>query len=212
MSRNSFGSGGMPLMSVTEVISHRPGLTLSLSACAASGSVSAKARATGSIGDFMIVLPRTWRAGGSHGHAAPDRCVRVSSLTAIPTALECNFQGAAAVASRKLSNYRAKRDFRKTAEPSGALPVRATRRLRFVIQKHAATPAALRPATRARRRVQVVGGHARPVARSAGQAPGRGGRGSSARLRRFRRHDPEGAVRRRHACSCGIAVTGEPLG
>src|SRR5690606_23523006 len=42
------------------------------------------------------------------------------------------------VASRKLSTYRSKRDFSQTAEPSGTLPVRASRRLRFVIQKHAA--------------------------------------------------------------------------
>jgi bifunctional non-homologous end joining protein LigD len=39
----------------------------------------------------------------------------------------------------KLSTYRAKRDFNKTAEPSGKLPVKTSRQLRFVIQKHAAT-------------------------------------------------------------------------
>ncbi len=42
------------------------------------------------------------------------------------------------MANRKLSKYRAKRDFRKTAEPSGARRVAAAGRLRFVIQKHAA--------------------------------------------------------------------------
>ena len=42
-------------------------------------------------------------------------------------------------ASRKLSLYRRKRDFRKTAEPSGANKVAASKRLRYVIQKHAAT-------------------------------------------------------------------------
>jgi DNA ligase D-like protein (predicted 3'-phosphoesterase) len=42
-------------------------------------------------------------------------------------------------ASEKLSSYRRKRDFAKTAEPTGeALIVTASRR-RFVIQKHAAT-------------------------------------------------------------------------
>jgi bifunctional non-homologous end joining protein LigD len=41
--------------------------------------------------------------------------------------------------SRKLSGYRAKRDFSKTAEPSGARKVAASKQLRFVIQKHAAT-------------------------------------------------------------------------
>jgi bifunctional non-homologous end joining protein LigD len=42
-------------------------------------------------------------------------------------------------ASRKLSTYQAKRDFNKTAEPSGERSIVATNRRRFVIQKHAAT-------------------------------------------------------------------------
>ncbi|MFL6600463.1 MAG: DNA ligase D [Steroidobacteraceae bacterium] len=42
------------------------------------------------------------------------------------------------MANRKLSKYRAKRDFRKTAEPSGARTVAPAKGLRFVIQKHAA--------------------------------------------------------------------------
>ena len=42
------------------------------------------------------------------------------------------------VATRKLSTYRRKRDFTKTAEPSGTLPVKPSKQLRFVIQKHAA--------------------------------------------------------------------------
>jgi bifunctional non-homologous end joining protein LigD len=42
------------------------------------------------------------------------------------------------VATRKLSTYRRKRDFTKTAEPSGALPVKPSKQLRYVIQKHAA--------------------------------------------------------------------------
>ena len=42
------------------------------------------------------------------------------------------------VATRKLARYRAKRDFEKTAEPSGSRKVAASKRLRFVIQKHAA--------------------------------------------------------------------------
>ena len=42
------------------------------------------------------------------------------------------------MANRKLSKYRAKRDFHKTAEPSGARRVARVGRLRFVIQKHAA--------------------------------------------------------------------------
>src|SRR5882757_2123499 len=40
--------------------------------------------------------------------------------------------------SRKLSKYRAKRDFTRTAEPSGAVGVVPAEHLRFVIQKHAA--------------------------------------------------------------------------
>lgn len=40
--------------------------------------------------------------------------------------------------SRKLSTYRAKRDFSRTAEPSGSGTVARSPRLRFVVQKHAA--------------------------------------------------------------------------
>ncbi|MEJ1965261.1 MAG: DNA ligase D [Gammaproteobacteria bacterium] len=40
--------------------------------------------------------------------------------------------------SRKLAKYLSKRDFEKTAEPSGQRRVAASKRLRFVIQKHAA--------------------------------------------------------------------------
>jgi bifunctional non-homologous end joining protein LigD len=39
----------------------------------------------------------------------------------------------------KLSEYKAKRDFRKTVEPSGSHKVRSSNVLRFVIQKHVAT-------------------------------------------------------------------------
>jgi bifunctional non-homologous end joining protein LigD len=39
---------------------------------------------------------------------------------------------------KKLARYRAKRDFSKTAEPSGSAQVRTSRSLRFVIQRHAA--------------------------------------------------------------------------
>jgi bifunctional non-homologous end joining protein LigD len=42
------------------------------------------------------------------------------------------------VAGNKLARYRSKRDFKLTAEPSGRLPVTKSKRLRFVIQKHAA--------------------------------------------------------------------------
>jgi len=43
------------------------------------------------------------------------------------------------MAARKLSLYQAKRDFTKTAEPSGKARIRPAQYPRFVIQKHAAT-------------------------------------------------------------------------
>ncbi|MDQ0474984.1 DNA ligase D [Labrys wisconsinensis] len=43
------------------------------------------------------------------------------------------------MAEEKLARYRSKRDFSRTAEPSGAAPVAAGARRRFVIQKHDAT-------------------------------------------------------------------------
>lgn len=43
------------------------------------------------------------------------------------------------MAGRKLAAYEAKRDFKKTAEPSGKVVVAASERARFVIQKHDAT-------------------------------------------------------------------------
>jgi bifunctional non-homologous end joining protein LigD len=46
---------------------------------------------------------------------------------------------AKAPASEKLGKYRSMRDFEVTAEPSGEMVVRPSDRLRFVIQKHAAT-------------------------------------------------------------------------
>src|SRR5881392_3905513 len=44
-----------------------------------------------------------------------------------------------AVSLRNLSTYRKKRDFEKTAEPSGETPVAPSKRRRFVIQKHDAS-------------------------------------------------------------------------
>jgi bifunctional non-homologous end joining protein LigD len=43
------------------------------------------------------------------------------------------------VSLRNLSTYRKKRDFEKTAEPSGDTPIRPSKQRRFVIQKHDAT-------------------------------------------------------------------------
>jgi len=42
------------------------------------------------------------------------------------------------VPRNKLTSYRSRRDFHRTAEPRGTLPVAPSMRLRFVIQKHAA--------------------------------------------------------------------------
>lgn len=43
------------------------------------------------------------------------------------------------MATKKLATYRKKRDFSKTAEPSGETKVSPSKHLRFVVQKHAAT-------------------------------------------------------------------------
>jgi bifunctional non-homologous end joining protein LigD len=41
--------------------------------------------------------------------------------------------------SKKLAVYIAKRDFTRTAEPSGKAKLKDSKQLRFVIQKHAAS-------------------------------------------------------------------------
>src|SRR5256885_11810062 len=53
--------------------------------------------------------------------------------------VDAHFCGIDRVALRSLSTYRKKRDFDKTAEPSGDIPVAPSRQRRFVIQKHAAS-------------------------------------------------------------------------
>ena len=49
------------------------------------------------------------------------------------------FVGACVFMADHLSTYRSKRDFKKTAEPSGDVEIKASNRRRFVIQKHDAT-------------------------------------------------------------------------
>ena len=60
--------------------------------------------------------------------------------------------------------------------------------------------------------LQVLGGDARPVAGPGRQAPGRGGRGSPAGLRRLRGHHPQGPVRRRHRADVGSRLLGAGAG
>jgi bifunctional non-homologous end joining protein LigD len=47
-------------------------------------------------------------------------------------------QAGHSMAEEKLARYRAKRDFSKTGEPSGRARVAKSKRLRFIVQKHAA--------------------------------------------------------------------------
>src|SRR2546423_2562491 len=53
--------------------------------------------------------------------------------------IDAHFCGIDRVSLRSLSTYRKKRDFDKTAEPSGDIPVAPSKQRRFVIQKHAAS-------------------------------------------------------------------------
>ena len=107
------------------------------------------------------------------------------------------------MAKTKLADYEAKRDFTKTAEPSGKVKIRKAEYPRFVIQKHAATRLHYDLRLEHRRRLQVLGGDQGPLARSRRQAPGRRGRGPPPRLRRLRRHHSQGRVRRRHRHAVG---------
>jgi hypothetical protein len=66
---------------------------------------------------------------GSEGLAAPLGPILLSNSKKVETM----------AASEKLSNYRRKRDFAKTAGSSGETLIVAADRRRFVIQKHAAT-------------------------------------------------------------------------
>ena len=114
------------------------------------------------------------------------------------------------VANRKLTTYQAKRDFAQTQEPSGETPVAAADRLRFVIQKHAATRLHYDLRLELRRGVQVLGGDARALARSARQAAWR----SRSRTTRSTTATSKGPSPRASTaaarCSCGTAATGRP--
>ena len=109
---------------------------------------------------------------------------------------------------RNLSIYRKKRDFEKTAEPSGDDGGKAVQPAAVRHPEARRHPPALRSQAGVRRRLQVLGGDARPLARSARQAARGGGGGPSARLRRFRRHHSEGPVWRRHRAALGSRLLG----
>jgi bifunctional non-homologous end joining protein LigD len=82
------------------------------------------------------VLPLT-TSDGTHSQQKSPKFVPVLMLwnAATPTSLKSTSNSMAS----KLSLYRQKRDFTKTAEPSGSATVTAAEYPRFVVQKHAAT-------------------------------------------------------------------------
>ena len=113
------------------------------------------------------------------------------------------------VSDGKLDTYRHKRDFTKTAEPSGdRATVAPSNRLRFV------DPEARRARLHYDLRLELDGVFKSwavtrgPSLDPARQAPGGRGRGPSARLRRFRGHDPQGPIWRRHGPALGPRLLG----
>ena len=71
------------------------------------------------------------------------------------------------MAKKLLAKYRAKRDFSKTAEPSGSAKVKPSTRLRFVIQKHAASHLHYDLRLELDGVFKILGGHQRAFAGSA---------------------------------------------
>src|SRR6185295_18138914 len=68
--------------------------------------------------------------------------------------------------------------------------------------------AALRPAARARRRDEELGGDARTEPGAGREAARRSGRGPPDRIQHVRGHDPDGAIRRRHRADLGPRALG----
>lgn len=93
------------------------------------------------IGGSVATAKKANRAS-SRKHAAKGQAAARSPVTrraaSKKAARSRTRNGATSHAAKKLSSYRAKRDFTQTAEPRGELPVRASDRRRYVIQKHAA--------------------------------------------------------------------------
>ena len=110
-----------------------------------------------------------------------------------------------------LSKYRAKRDFKKTSEPSGEAQVKLSNRRRFVIQKHDATR------LHYDLRLELEGVFKSWAVTKGPSLDPHNKRlavevGSFARLRRLRRHDPQGPVWRRHSHAVGSRGYWEPEG
>ena len=112
------------------------------------------------------------------------------------------------MADKKLSRYKEKRDFTKTAEPCGRHGRSGRRAAAFRHPEARRLPAALRPAAGARWRLQILGRHQGALARPARPPPRRRSRGSSAGLRRLRGHDSERPVWRRHRAVVGSRLLG----
>src|SRR5258708_14407855 len=75
------------------------------------------------------------------------------------------------VSLRNLSTYRKKRDFEKTAEPSGDTPVVPSKRRRFVIQAHDATRLHYDLRLGVARLFKSCAGHRRPSPHPPGKPP-----------------------------------------
>ena len=100
-----------------------------------------------------------------------------------------------------LQVYHSKRKFDVTPEPRGRARPGEGQSVRHPEARRA--PAALRPAARARRRDEELGGDARPEPRPGREAARGAGRGSSDRVQQVRGHHPAGRIWRRHRDDLG---------
>ena len=113
------------------------------------------------------------------------------------------------MAGKQLSEYRAKRDFTKTAEPSGSALVRPAEASSLRHSKTCRDAAALRSAARIGWRVQVLGGYKGSVDRS--QRDKRLAvevEDHPTRLWGFRRDHSQRPIRRRHRDAVGSRLSG----